>query len=165
MSKLYEINEEYAAIIAAVEEAEGELTPELEEALAANGEDFDNKIENYIKAVRNYEADAEAFKAEAASFKAKSDRAAKTAERLKGTIAAAMQLRGIEKERFGNFTASFRKSEKVVVDEDALAELPDDYKRVKTTVEADKTALKTALKAGMAIEGVTLVENKSLQIK
>lgn len=163
--KLYEINEEYAAIIAAVEEAEGELTPELEEALAANGDDFAAKIENYIKAVRNYEADADAFKAEAAAFKAKADRASRTADRLKETVSAAMLLRGIDKERFGNFTASFRRSERVVVDEDALEALPDDFKRVKTSVEPDKTALKTAIKAGMTIDGVTIMESKSLQIK
>lgn len=165
MSKLYEINENYAAIIAAVEEAEGELTPELEEALAANGEDFDNKIENYIKAVRNYEADAEAFKAEAHKFKAKADTAAKTAERLKNTITSSMRLRGYDKRSFGNFTASCRKTERVEVDENFIEGLPEQYKRTKTIVEPDKTALKKALKDEYLIAGVELVVNYSLQIK
>lgn len=163
MGNLYEINENYASIIAAVEEAEGELTPELEEQLAANGEDFRDKIENYLKAVRNYEADAEAFKAEAASFTAKAKRAATTVERLKQTVTAAMQLRGMDKERFGNFTASLRRSERVTVDDDLIQQLPDKYKRVK--YEADKTALKEALKSGEEVEGAQLTTNYSLQIK
>lgn len=163
MGKLYEINTDYLRIIEAVEDAEGELTPELEEQLAANGEDFREKIENYMKAVRNYEADVEAFKAEAAAFTAKAKRAAATVERLKQTVSAAMQLRGMDKERFGNFTASFRRTEKVVVDDDLVDSLPDRFKRVK--YEADKTALTKALKAGETVEGVQIVENKSLIIK
>jgi chromosome segregation ATPase len=165
MSNLYEISQDYAAIIAAVEEAEGELTPELEEALAANGEDFAAKIENYLKAIRNFEADAAACKEEAARFKAKEERAKKTAERLKESVMAAMQQRGIQKQDFGNLTASVRKTERVVVDDDLIATLPDDFKRVKTTIEPDKTALKTALKAGATIEGAQLVDNYSLNIK
>lgn len=115
--------------------------------------------------MRNYETDAEVFKKEAARFKAKADRATKTTEKLTETISAAMLCRGIDKRTFGNFTASFRRSEKVYVDEEALQELPNEFKRVKNVVEADKQALKTALKAGAIIDGVTLVEKKSLQIK
>lgn len=163
MSKLYEINTDYLRIIEAVEEADGELTPELQEQLAANGEDFREKIENYLKAVRNYEADAEAFKAEAAAFAAKAKRAAATVDRLKQTVTAAMQLRGMDKERFGNFTASLRRSERVTVDDDLIQQLPDKFKRVK--FEADKTALKEALKAGEQVEGAQLTTNYSLQIK
>lgn len=163
MSKLYEINTGYLRIIEAVEEAEGELTPELQEQLAANGEDFRERIENYLKAVRNYEADAEAFKAEAAAFAVKAKRAAATVERLKQTVTAAMRLRGMDKERFGNFTASIRKSERVTVDDDLIQQLPDKFKRVK--YEADKTALKEALKSGEQVEGAQITLNYSLQIK
>lgn len=163
--KLYEINAEFAAIIEELESNGGELTPELEEALAINDQDHEAKIEAYIKAIRNYTADAEAAHNEMAFFKTKEERAKKTAERLKETVLASLQARGIDKAKYGDFTAAVRRSERVVVDEDCLAILPDDFKRVKTTVEADKTALKTALKAGMAIEGVTLADSYSLNIR
>lgn len=163
MGKLYDINTDYLRIIEAVEEAEGELTPELQEQLAANGEDFRDKIENYLKAVKNYEADAEAYKAEAASFFAKAKQAAAIVERLKQTVTAAMQLRGMEKERFGNFIASLRRSERVTVDDNLIQQLPDKYKRIK--YEADKTALKEALKAGEQVDGAQLTTNYSLLIK
>ncbi|SEN95402.1 virus Gp157, partial [Peptostreptococcus russellii] len=43
--------------------------------------------------------------------------------------------------------------------------LPDEYKRVKTTVEANKTELKKALQSGEHIDGVEIVENYSLNIR
>lgn len=163
--KLYDIQSEYAAIIAAIEENGGELTPEINEALTFNGADFDAKIENYIKAIRNADADAEAYKAEAAAFKAKADRAANTSATLKATVLAALRSREIDKQQFGLFKASVRRSEKVLVAEDMIPALPDQYKRVKTTVEADKTAIKEALKAGETIDGAEIIDNYSLQIK
>lgn len=162
---IYEINTEYAAIIAAVEEADGELTPELEASLEINNSEFADKAENYLKAVRNYEAEEAALKEEADRLLKKAKSSARTAERLKDAVSAAMRLRGIDREKFGNFNVSFRKSEKVVVDDDFVCSLPDEYKRVKTSVEVDKIALKAAIKAGESVEGVNLLTTFSLQIK
>ena len=44
---LYEINEEYLGILAQIEDNEGELTPELEQALAINEENHAAKLEAY----------------------------------------------------------------------------------------------------------------------
>jgi len=55
---------------------------------------------------------------------------------------------------------SWRKSERVEVDD--MDTLPDQYTRVK--VEADKTAIKSALKAGESIEGARIVASSSIQI-
>lgn len=160
---LYEIQKQFADIVAALEENGGELTPELDEAIAINGQDFAQKGENYIMAIRNLEAQAAAFKAEMQTFKQKMDRAAKSAETLKICLLSALRARDINKQTFGNFTASCRKSEKVMVDEYAVEALPDQYKRVK--IEADKTSIKEALKNGEVIEGCELIENYTLQIK
>ncbi|SEN97256.1 virus Gp157, partial [Peptostreptococcus russellii] len=43
--------------------------------------------------------------------------------------------------------------------------LPDEYKRIKTIVEANRTELKKALKQGIEIDGVELVENYNLNIR
>ena len=58
---------------------------------------------------------------------------------------------------------SVRTSKTVEVSADVNT-LPEQYKRVKTTVEADKKALKDAIKAGEHIDGVELIENYSLGI-
>lgn len=162
---LYTINKYYQDIIDELEENGGELTPELDLCLQFNEEQFEEQGEDYLKAIRNLEAEAEAFKKEAQTMKQKSDRAAKTAERLKETLLTTLRVRGIDKRKFGNFTAAVRRNERVIVQEDMLEQLPDDFKRVKTTIEADKTALKTALKAGATIEGVSIVDSYSLNIK
>lgn len=56
---------------------------------------------------------------------------------------------------------SFRTSQQVeIIDE---AKIPNIYIKVKT--EVDKKALREDLKNGVIIEGATLKENKSLQIR
>ena len=58
-------------------------------------------------------------------------------------------------------TATTSKSVKV----DDASILPDEYKRVKTTIEADKAKLAKALKNGETFEGVWVIEKPSLRIK
>lgn len=61
-------------------------------------------------------------------------------------------------------TLKWHSSEAVLV-ECAPELLPQEFQRVKTTCDADKTALKKALKAGEKIEGATLEKRHSLQVK
>lgn len=61
-------------------------------------------------------------------------------------------------------TLSWRKSEAVVVD-GAPELLPEKYQRVKITVDADKTAIKAAIKAGEDVPGARLEMRQNLQIK
>lgn len=61
-------------------------------------------------------------------------------------------------------TLSWRKSEAVVVD-GAPELLPEKYQRVKITVDADKTAIKAAIKAGEIVPGARLEVRQNLQIK
>lgn len=60
-------------------------------------------------------------------------------------------------------SVSWRKSEAVVCGDAAF--LPAQFQRVKTTIEADKKALKEALTAGEKIEGVSLETKQNLVIK
>ena len=59
---------------------------------------------------------------------------------------------------------SYRRSESVEVAEDIdFNYIPDEY--IKVTKAIDKTAIKTAIKAGHAYKGVQLVQNTSIQVK
>jgi hypothetical protein len=58
---------------------------------------------------------------------------------------------------------SFRKSETVEVDD--VNALATDYKTIKVTETANKTAIKSALEAGAAIKGCSIVEHKHIQFK
>jgi hypothetical protein len=46
-----------------------------------------------------------------------------------------------------------------------VADLPEEFQRVKTTYSADKTAIAAALKRGQQIDGCSLVERRSWSIK
>lgn len=62
--KLYEIVDEVDDLLDQVAEAEGELTPEMEAALAKCGDKFDDKVERVIMKIRNLEATAAGMKEE-----------------------------------------------------------------------------------------------------
>jgi hypothetical protein len=60
---------------------------------------------------------------------------------------------------------SSRRVASIELDLDTMpADLPEQYQRTKTTVSADKTALKAAISSGAVIDGVKLVERRSWSI-
>ena len=160
---LYGITAELNAILAQLEENGGELTPELEQALAINEEQFAAKSDDYAHAILNFDAMANAAKAEKERLAALQKFYDNTAKRLKDAISAAMQAFGKDKVETPTMRLSLRHTTATeVVD---LDKLPCEYKTTKVEVVADKTAIKKAIQAGETVEGAHLVENVSLQIK
>lgn len=163
MSKLtlYTITSEQLRINELLEESGGELTPEIEEALILNEENFLTKSEGYIESIARYKA-----LAEAADVRIKEmQRIKKTAEniekRLKERLQHAMVVMGHDKVDVGLRKLSLRSSTAVAItNEDAI---PAEYIIVETKV--DKMKIKEALKNGVVIEGAELQTNKSIQIR
>ena len=157
---LYHIDEEQRRINAMLEETGGEITPEIEELMAVNEQNFVTKAENYGYAILHYKAIVAAVKAE----KDRLDAIKKTAEnaiaRMEERIVAAMQTFDKPKVEAATLKLSLRRSERVVVDDEA--KVPADCIKVKT--EISKTDLKAHIKAGEDC-GAHLEENQSLQIK
>lgn len=123
-------------------------------------EDYENKVEGYIKVIKNLDADIEARKNEIDRLKKLNDADKSKKERMKTDLATSMELTGHEKVDTTLFKVSFRKSEAVEVD-DLL--LPEAYKVA--TWKADKKRLKEDLKNGLEILGAELVERKNLNIR
>ncbi|MBF1724483.1 MAG: siphovirus Gp157 family protein [Streptococcus sp.] len=123
-------------------------------------EDFENKVEGYVKVMKNLDADIEARKNEIDRLKKLNDADKSKKERMKTDLATSMELTGHEKVDTTLFKVSFRKSEAVEVD-DLL--LPEAYKVA--TWKADKKRLKEDLKNGLEILGAELVERKNLNIR
>lgn len=163
MANLFDISK---ALVAAWDAAINPETGELDEALLADFEalqmERDTKIENIGCWIKNLEADAAAIKAEAKAMSDRAKAAEKKAEGLRGYLAAV--LAG-EKWSSPKVAISWRKSVAVEIDEAEVPELPEQYVRRKVSVEADKTAIKEALKAGESIEGCRLVERQNISIK
>ena len=123
-------------------------------------EDFENKVEGYVKVMKNLDADIEARKNEIDRLKKLNDADKSKKERMKTDLATSMELTGHDKVDTTLFKVSFRKSEAVEVD-DLL--LPEAYKVA--TWKADKKRLKEDLKNGLEILGAELVERKNLNIR
>ena len=160
---LYGITAELNGILAQLEELGGEITPELEQALAINEEQFVAKAEDYGHAILNLKGMATAAKAEKERL-ANLQRFYENAQkRLTDALSTAMQVFGHDKVENATMRLSLRHSTATEVDD--LDQLPAEFKTTKVEVVADKTAIKKAIQEGEAVPGAHLVENVSLQIK
>ena len=162
MKTLYNINNDYLELISQVEEAEGVLTPELEQALIINKSELEVKSIAYIDIIKQRESLNERIDNEIKRLQALKKSNDTLVSKLKNNLLNAVNL-------FGNYDAGFiklstRKSKQVVIDYD-VNDLPKQYKVVKVTETADKVAIKKAIESGETVYGCRLVENVNLSIK
>ena len=160
---LYGITAELNGILAQLEELGGEITPELEQALAINEEQFVAKAEDYGHAILNLKGMAAAAKAEKERLAALQKFYENTQKRLTDALSNAMQVFGHDKVENATMRLSLRHTTATEVDD--LDQVPAEFKTTKVEVVADKTAIKKAIQEGEDVPGAHLVENVSLQIK
>lgn len=153
MSSLYEIEQ---ALLEAVDQETGEINSEVFDQLMMERK---QKIEGIALWIKNLKADAAAFKAEKEAFadrqKAAENKAASLMQYLTTALAG-------EKFETTKVRLSFRKSESLEISEGAA--IPAEYLKQKEP-DIDKVELKKAVKAGLVLDGVQLVEKQNLQIK
>lgn len=159
---IYQIEQEYLVLSNDIIEAGGEITPELETALAINKEQLQNKGINYGFVIKSLENDISTIEEEIKRLNALKSSRTKTTELLKSTIKQAMQLYGIEELKTPTLKINFRKSESVEVDESIL---DDTYFSYKTTKAPNKNKIKDDIKSGAEVVGAVLNVNFNLQIK
>lgn len=158
---IYEITQEQINLNNMLEESMGELTPELEDALKINLDNFNAKAEGYVKAIKNYKADADAIADEIKKLQEKKRVCENAQQRLKDSLKTAMTVFDTPKVQVGLFKISLTTSEAVnIIDEDAI---PQEYKKVK--YEVSKTDIKNAIKSGLVVEGAEIKENTSITIR
>ena len=154
MASLYEIEEQ---ILNCVDLETGEIIDE--EALANLSMERDAKVENIALWIKNLLAEAKMIKEEKDNLANRQKVCENKAESLKEYLSGF--LAG-EKFKTSKVNISYRKSERVDVSD--ITKLDDDYLKFKEP-EPDKTKIKKALKDGVQLRGVQLVENRSIQIK
>lgn len=160
---MYQIREEHLTLLSLIEEADGELTPEIEQALQLTQEEFDSKAVSYANVVKGFSDTEDAISREIDRLTALKERAIKRAELFKSTLSSAMQQFGIEKIETPTIKLSFRKSEAIeITDENAV---PESFQDQKVTTTISKTRIKEAIKQGTDVPGAQLISRKSLQIK
>ena len=158
---LFNIKQEYLAL--AQQLSEGEVTPELEQALIINEAQLQEKATNYGYVIKNFEYEVDAIDNEIKRLKELKERREKAIDRMKQSVTNAMQLYGIEKVESSFLKLSFRKSESVEVINEA--QLLPEFTTTKVTTTPNKTAIKEAIKRGEVVEGAVLVTNQNLQIR
>ena len=152
--KLYEIDQ---AIMDCIDMETGEIVNE--ELLNDLQMERDAKIENVALWIKELKAEAEALKAEKLAFAERQKVTENKMESLKKWLAYA--LNG-EKFKTVRASVTFRTTDKVEVAD--IYKLDENYLRYKEP-EADKDAIKKAIKAGQEVAGAILVENTSVIIK
>ena len=124
----------------------------------------DAKLENVACWIKDLKAEAEALKNEKQALAERQRVAENKAESLKKWLAYALQG---EKFKTTKCAISFRKSEAVEVTDEGLNNLMKEHDELLTykAPEPNKTAIKDALKDGLNVVGVQLVQNVSTIIK
>ena len=153
MASLYEINQ---AIMDCMDMETGEILDVHQ--LDALQMQLEDKLEGIGCWIKNLEAEAAAYKAEKDSFAAREKAAKNKAASLKNYLAGYLQGCPFETLRV---KISFRKSETLEVSESAA--VPEEY--LKHTVDVDIAELKKAVKAGLVLDGVQLIQKQNIQIK
>lgn len=165
---LYQLTQEELSFLALMEETGGEVTDEILEDLAIRRENFQHKAEAYAKFILKLEGEADQAAAEIKRIQGLKKAKEAVSERLRTTLLAALQVFGNEDPKTGvkrYETAlaklSTRKSTAVEVTDET--ELPESCFVVKR--EVSKTSIKKLLEEGVNLEGASLKENISLQIR
>lgn len=158
---LYNIEQEYLEIANQLED--GELSEELEQALAINERELQGKAIAYAYVIKDSEDTVSVIDAEIKRLQALKKTEQNKAQRLKETISNAMELYGITEIKTETLKVNFRRSEGVVGESDSL---PDEFvKVVPEQRKPDLTAIKKAIKEGIEVQGFQIEERYNLQIK
>ena len=156
---IYEINEE---ILNCIDPETGEII----DIDKLNELEFerDAKIENVACWIKELKAEAEAIKAEKLALAERQKVAENKAESLKKWLAYALQG---EKFKTAKCSVSFRKTESVEVTDEGLSNLMKEHDELLTykAPEPNKKAIKDALKDGLSVAGIQLIQNTSTVIK
>lgn len=157
--KLYEIDN---AILECIDMETGEIIDA--EKLDALNMERDAKIENVVLWIKDLKAEAEAIKAEKLALAERQKVAENKVESLKKWVAYAL---GGHKFSTAKCYVSFRNTESVEVTEEGLEALMKEHDELLTykAPEPNKKAIKDAIKDGLSVAGVQLVQNVSTIIK
>ena len=162
MKSLFEIGNEYLEIYRLLEDNGGEITPEIETALAINKSNLQEKSQNYISLIKEIEGRSRTVEIEIKRLQALKKRNDTFVLKLKENIANAMRMLEIDEIRTDLNKINFRKSKSVQIEDVEM--LPNDCVIIEKK-PISKTELKKRIENGEVINGVSIIENLNLQIK
>ena len=141
----------------------GEIKPEIMQQLSISRNELETKAVDYGYVIKAFDEENEIIKREIERLEERKAYVKKNKERMKTIVSSAMEEFGINKIKSETLQLSFRKSESVDIFDESL--IDDKFKKVKTEISLDKTAIKNAIKNGEDVQGAKIVEKNNLQIK
>ena len=162
---LYQLHEGYLNLVEVLENAgeDDNLRELVTNSLNEIEDSIKDKADNVVRFIRNLESEANAIKEEEKRLSEMRKKREKQVENLKQYLFDFTKVADGQKIKGSIFTVSIKKNPASVVVDD-LEAIPEEYKRVKTVIEANKTLLKKVLKDG-EVAGVHLEQKESLNIK
>ena len=154
MSALYEIQED---ILSCIDLKTGEIIDV--ERLHGLQIERRQKIRNIACWIKNLLADARAYEDEEKTFAARKSAAKNKADRLKQYLSDCLHGEKIQDKEF---SIGWRKSQRIHIDEGAA--IPPAY-LIPVPDKVDKQGLKDALRQGVLLPGITLMEYNNIQIQ
>ena len=154
MSVLYEIQED---ILSCIDLKTGEIIDV--ERLHGLQMERRQKIRNIACWIKNLLADARAYEEEEKTFAARKSAAKHKADSLKQYLSDCLHGEKIQDKEF---SIGWRKSQKIHIDEGAA--IPATY-LIPVPDKVDKQGLKDALRQGVLLPGITLMEYYNIQIQ
>ena len=145
-----------------MEDNGGEITPEIETALAINKSNLQEKSQNYISLIKEIEGRSRTVEIEIKRLQALKKRNDACVLKLKENIANTMRMLEIDEIRTDLNKINFRKSKSVQIEDVEM--LPNDCVIIEKK-PISKTELKKRIENGEVINGVSIIENLNLQIK
>jgi hypothetical protein len=158
MSSLFTISQDFKSLYEMDNDAENEDMEALAELFSEVETSLSDKLDNTIYVIKELDSDAEALKAEAKRLTDKARALENKGKYLKELMLGAVKASGVEKLKSDKFSYYIKRTEVLnVVSEDNIGR---EFFRIKK--EIDKTVLKKAIKDGLIVDGVSIVENESL---
>ena len=159
-----EINNTFRALEYCDDDQRAQIEKAAEEHLSMLAEQEAEKIDAYAHVIREQVARVEFLKAEKKRIDDRIRVANNGLDRMKSFMLSVLNSSGIKNAKGNSSTLYIRKSESVLV-ETASEKLPEEFKTIKTTITANRAAIKKAIKDGESVEGCRISENQSLVVR
>jgi chaperonin cofactor prefoldin len=168
MQNIYQLTEEMRYLADLIESGEAVDEDGVINEVVAEQIDFTKKAlvekgQGYVYVIKQITSELELYDKEIKRLKDRKETIENGLDRLKTSLSQAMILNGMTEIKCDTLKASFRKSESVEIID--FEKLPDNFKRTKIVMEADKIKIKEAIKNGEIVNGAEIVTNQNLQIK
>jgi hypothetical protein len=167
MTTMSNIQLEIRNILESIEQVPEEQHEELEDYLAGLGDLEAEKADAIAFVLREQKARIEFLKDEEKRIKARRNAAERGLERTKEYFKGMMYANGLKQIKGNSSTLFLRKSESVNLGENFVPELclPEECYKKEVSIKIDRNKIKQKIKSGESIEGCSLVENFSLNVR